>query len=167
MPTVRGAKGSGRTSSATEGQGRNTQPQEFSDFVQEMPRCPTLKAHITLKGISPSKKNRYLPIIRGGHATMIKDKKLQGELDLLELQIPLYSRTLKLQHPHIVMQFYVDKTNGTSRDRDNMAQMTMDLLVHAGVLYDDRIKRNNGFFLMPPAVIGTENKTEVYIFGDN
>jgi len=164
MPTVRSTKRPGRTPPEAEGEGRDPRTKQFSDFVSEMPRSTALKAYIELKGKVPSKKNRYVPVVRGGHARMIKDKKLQGELDLLTLQIPLYYRTLKLQHPHIVMQFYIDKTNGTRRDRDNMAQANLDILVSAGVLYDDRINRNNGFLLIPPAIVGKENKTEIYLY---
>lgn len=161
---MRSVSGSGRTPQATEGQGRDSRPREFDDFMQEMPRSPTLKAFITLAGKIPSKKNSYTPIVRGGKARMIKNSKLVGELELLSIQIPLYCRTLKLRHPHIVMQFYVDKRNGTRRDRDNLKTCALDLLVQNGVLEDDRVACNNGWDVCPPVIVGKENKTEIYLY---
>ena len=113
---------------------------------------------LSLWGSVPSKKNSYRP--RKGGKGFYKDDKLQAELDYLTLQIPAEMRGLKLQHPDMTFRFTVAK-GATRRDRDNMCQTLIDVLVSAGVLWDDSISQCNGRIIIEPAVVGDQFHTIV------
>jgi hypothetical protein len=113
---------------------------------------------ITLWQKVSSKKNKYLPMIIGGKASLIKDSKLRKELDALASQIPASMRNLNLEHPEIEVMMTV--ADGRS-DRDNVLVTIMDLLVSTGVLRNDSIAASNGKITVYPAILSDHFKTVV------
>jgi hypothetical protein len=117
---------------------------------------------ITFMGKVPSKKNMYTPR-KGG---MFKNKKLQGELDALSLQVPGIYRDRLLKHPGIEFWFTVPK-NGTAADRDGKVTAIMDILVDMGVIKDDCIRECNGTMTIHPAKIGDLHQTMVHLYNED
>ena len=127
-----------------------------------MPR-PTLDKSDTIvivfAGRVPSKKNRYTPNKDG--KGMHKDRKLQGELDRLALQIPGHLRDLKLESPEV--HFYFKYSGRANWDRDNACTALIDVLVQYGVLAGDQIRRFNGLLVIHPAEKSDEDVATVVL----
>lgn len=117
---------------------------------------------IVFVGFVPAKKNRYSPTMRGGKMRFFKNDKLDAALKVLDSQIPDYCRGLQLEHPEMEWSFQVPDAKA---DRDNKITTLLDVLVDAGVLRDDNIKRCNGKWTVNEAEIvkGQEETTIVTI----
>lgn len=117
---------------------------------------------ITLFGQLISKKNMYMPRTVGKGKNMkvifIKNSQLQSKLDALACQIPADMRDLKLQNPDIRLEMTVAHQSG---DQDGAYTTLLDILVSAGVLYNDNIKRNNGRKILEPCVLSDHWKTVI------
>jgi hypothetical protein len=113
---------------------------------------------ITFHGQVISKKNLYMPTIAGGTVIFIKNSALQAKLDTLACQIPGDYRDIKLENPDIRVEMTVAHIRG---DQDGAYTTLLDLLVDAGVLYNDNIARCNGRKILEPCVISDHWKTVV------
>jgi hypothetical protein len=79
-------------------------------------------------------------------------------LQRLEFQVPGDLRGLRLVHPDIDVEFYVD---GPDFDRDNIWSTLCDVLVRYEVLVDDDIRHLNGDIRLHPAVVTDHWRTVI------
>lgn len=110
-----------------------------------------MKIEIELFGQIPSKKNRYLAVIKkSGKAGLVKDRKMRSKYDYLVEQVPVEYFDLKLKHPTITMQRYAT-ADGFRQDRDGIATTIFDeILVRLGIIIDDNDLHNNGLWIFKP-----------------
>ncbi len=107
---------------------------------------------IDLFGQIPSKKNRYLAVIKKktGKAGLVKDRKMRAKYDYLVEQVPTEYFDLQLKHPTITFQRYAT-ADGFCQDRDGIATTIFDeILVRLGIIIDDSDIHNNGLWIFKP-----------------
>jgi hypothetical protein len=115
---------------------------------------------ITLWGQLVSKKNMYTPIKTESGVIFIKNSQLQAKINALACQIPADMRGLKLENPDILVRMTVAHQQG---DQDGAYTTLLDILVDAGVLWNDNIKRCNGRKILEPCVVSDHWKTVVIL----
>jgi Holliday junction resolvase RusA-like endonuclease len=116
---------------------------------------------IVFIGAVPAKKNKYRPRFGGSGKRFFKDTNLDAALKALDAQIPANYRGLKLEHPEIEWYFQVP---AGKTDRDNKITTILDILVAAGVLYDDNIRRCNGKWTVNEAeIVKDQEETTIVV----
>jgi Holliday junction resolvase RusA-like endonuclease len=112
---------------------------------------------LTLRGAIPCKKNSYRRSVNG---RMYKTDEQAADIRALEWQAKAQWCDEPVTHPAITMRFYLPDMR---RDRDNLATTVLDVLVNAGVLVNDNVRRCNGRIVIEPAVIDADERVEVEV----
>ena len=106
---------------------------------------------IKLHGSIPSFKNSKLIVRHGTRSALITKPEYRKAMDALVLQARAAYRGEPLENPGMIVQLYA---KAARQDPDNMLACIMDVLVEAGILRDDNLKRCNGPKVMPSAILG-------------
>jgi len=114
---------------------------------------------IELEGKLISKKNSY-SLSKNGKR-MFKSRKITDAEDMIELQIPVWMRELRLVSPHIEVLTEMDSFRA---DRDNGYTFLQDCLVKNCVLKNDNIASCNGFIGLQPVVRSNRNRCVVNLW---